>query len=74
MVFKMKGNPFKQNKDNSFKSWAEKQKNSGKFIKEAANNSVGYTWKTNDGTNRSLRQVYEGITRVQGSHNSPIVE
>jgi len=74
MAFKMKGNPFKQNKDNSFKRWADKQMNSGKFIKEPANNSTGYTWKTTDGTNRSLRQVYQGISHAQGSHNSPTVE
>ena len=74
MAFKMRGNPFKQSKDNDFKRWAEKQKKSGNFVKEPANNAVGYTWKTTDGTNRSMRQVYEGVQSTQGTHNSATVE
>ena len=73
MAFKMR-NPLKQMKnDNDFKKWADKQIKSGNWKKEPANNSTGYTWKTTDGTNRNLRQVYEGIETSQGSHNSATI-
>ena len=70
---KVKKRPPLLSKNEDFKTWANKQIKSGKYKKEKARNKAGYTWKSTDGTNRSLRQVYNGVTREQGRHNSPSI-